>query len=239
MKIPRLEDYWVPAGDPRLIRKVTQWLTCRITDRPVLGKVIRRSRFLARYRSVISGAACRRDFVTSPVFIPVVRKNRKSGLGTPLTFSNVPHFPAKSEKNAFGRIRAALAICNTCEMLEDCRNLTKDSNAPVAHGFVQGGMVFVSKVTDFRAKITEWNNDHPRSLRIPTKAPVAWSLCKIPTPKQYEEYITNLTTTKDFKAVGLELALDREDEIDAIVEDYDPYDWATSDGWDDAVKKHG
>ena len=195
MKIPRLEDYWVPAGDPRLIRKVTQWLTCRITDAPVLGKVIRRSRFLARYRNVISGAACRRDFVTNPVFIPVIRNNRKSGLGTPITFSNVPHFPAKSEKNAVGRIREAVAICNTCEMLAACRNLTKDSNAPVAHGFVQGGMVFVSKITDFRAKITEWNNDHPRSLRIPTKGPGAWILCKILTPKQYEEYITAVSYT--------------------------------------------
>ena len=239
MKIPRLEDYWVPAGDPRLVRKVTQWLTCRITDAPILGKVIRRSRFLARYRNVISGAACRRDFVTSPVLIPVVRKNRKSGLGTPITFSNVPHFPAKSEKNAICRIREALAICNTCEMLEDCRNLTNDSNAPVAHGFVQGGIVFVRKITEMRAKITEWNKTHPRSLRIPTKGPGAWALCKIPTPKQYEEYITDLTTTTDFRAGTLQMAIDSYEDTVAELEDYDPWDWATSDGWDDAVEQHG
>ena len=142
-------------GPPRPIgfRKIANWLTCRITDRPFFGRVIRRSRIMARFQSVISGAACRRDFVAFPVLIPVVRNNRKSGLGTPVTFSNNPFFPQASEKNAIGRIREALAICNTCPKLVECRNLTNDVPV-VAPGFVQGGMVFVSKITDMRKAIT-------------------------------------------------------------------------------------
>lgn len=229
------------------IRKVSNWLTCRIADRPAISKVIRRSAFLARYRSVIKEAACQRDFVTSPVFIPVVRNNRKSGLGTPVAFSNNPFFPMASEKNAVGRIREALAICNTCPMLEECRNLTNDSNAPVAPGFVQAGIVFVSKVTDMRAAIAKWNATHPRALRIPTKGRGAWNLRKVLTPKQYEEYITDLTTTTDFRAATLQIEIDRPllppTAADAIRNDLAAMDdsdaYKTEEAWADVMEQHG
>ena len=227
----------VPAGDLRLVRKVTNWLTCRITDKPSRGPIIRRSRYLARFQSVISKAACQRDFVTNPVFIPVIRNNRKSGLGTPITFSNVPHFPVDSEKKAVGRIREALALCNDCPVLEECRNLTNDSNPPVAHGFVQAGIVFVEKVTDFKAQITEWNKDYPRSLRIPTKGRGAWTFRKIPTPKQYEEYITDLTTTKDFRAATLQMAIDSYEDTARELDELEPYEM--DEAWADAMEKHG
>jgi hypothetical protein len=229
------------------IRKVSNWLTCRITDRPSTSKVIRRSAFLARYRSVIKEAACQRNFVTNPVFIPVIRNNRKSGLGTPVTFSNNPFFPQASEKNAIGRIREALAICNTCPMLEECRNLTEDSNAPVAHGFVQAGIVFVDKVTDMRKAIAKWNATHPRALRIPTKGRGAWNLRKVLTPKQYEEYITDLTTTTDFRAATLQIEIDRPllppTAADAIRNDLNAMDdsdaYKTEEAWAEVIELFG
>jgi len=227
------------------IRKVTNWLTCRITDRPSVA-ALRRSRFFARFRSVMSGASCQRDFVTNPVFIPTIRNNRKSGLGTPTTFSNVPHFPVDSEKNRIGRIREALAICNDCPKLVECRNLTEDIPV-VAPGFVQGGVVFVDNITEFRAKVTEWNKNYPRSLRIPTSGPRAWRLRKVMTPKQYEEYITDLTTTTDFRAATLQIEIDRPllppTAADAICNDLAAMDdseaYKTDEAWNDAMEQHG
>ena len=240
MKVPRI-ILDAAIGPPRPIgfRRITHWLTCRITDRPFIGRVIRRSRVTARFQSVISEAACRRDFVSFPVFIPVVRNNRKSGLGTPVTFSNVPHIPVASEKNAVGRIREALAVCNECPKLVECRSVTLDSLRPLSPGFVQGGMVFVSKITDMRKAIAKWNATHPRSLRIPTKGRGAWTLHRTPTKIQLEEYMMDLTTTPDFRAGTLQMAIDSYEDTVAELEDYDPWAWATSDGWDDAVEKHG
>ena len=224
-------------GPPRPIsfRMITNWLTCRLTDRPLTGRFIRRSRVVARAQYVISGAACKRDFVAFPVSIPVVRNNRKSGLGTAKVFSNNPFFPAHAEKNAVGRIREALAICNTCSMLEECRNLTEDVPV-VSPGFVQGGMVYVEKVTDMRKGIKKWNDTHPRALRIPTKGPGAWVLRRTPTPKQLEEYIVGLTTTRDFRAATLQIAIDDYEDTARELDELDPYE--TDKAWAAATAKH-
>jgi len=226
-------------GPPRFcnvsLRAIPDGWLRKVSDR--LGPVIRKSRVMARFQSVIKGAACaQRDFVTNPVFIPTVRNNRKSGLGTPVTFSKVPHFPSDSEKNRIGRIREALAICNVCPKLVECRNLTEDVPV-VSPGFVQGGIVFVDNITKFRAQVTKWNKDYPRSLSIVTKGPGAWRIRKVMTPKQYEEYITELTSTPDFRGATLQMAIDDYADTARELDELEPYE--TDKAWADAMEQHG
>ena len=241
MKIPRLVMN-PEIGPPRPIsfRGITNWLTCRITDRPLLVRgfdAIRKSRVIDRYRFVTSDAACKRDWAAHPVMLPTIRANRKSGMGTPrpLTVKNRdtgeitnanPFFPIHAEKNVISRVYAALEICNTCPRLRECGILTEQLR-PTGHGIVQGGAVYVEKVTEFRALITEWNKKAPRALRIPTKGPGAWVIRRQMTPNQYDEFITNLSTSLEARAAALSVE-------GGILDSYE-----SQADWDDAVEQHG
>ena len=224
-------------GIPMPVRKVTEWLT----DLPgfVMNPfhLIRKSRVIDRYRFVTSGAACKQDWAAHPVMLPTIRANRKSGVGTPrpltvkdrdtgkITNAN-PFFPIHSEKNVISRVHAALEICNTCPMLDECREITEDLR-PTGHSIVQGVAVYVEKVTEFRALITEWNKKAPRALRVPTSGPGAWVVRRQMTPNQYDEFITNLSTSRDARAAALSVE-------GGILDSYE----AQAD-WDDAVENYG
>ena len=224
-------------GIPMPVRKVTEWLT----DLPgfVMNPfhLIRKSRVIDRYRFVTSGAACKQDWAAHPVMLPTIRANRKSGVGTPrpltvkdrdtgkITNAN-PFFPIHAEKNVISRVHAALEICHTCPMLDESGEITEELR-PTGHGIVQGGAVYVEKITEFRALITEWNKKAPRSLRIPTNGPGAWVVRRQMTPNQYDEFITNLSTSRDARAAALSVE-------GGILDSYE----AQAD-WDDAVENYG
>ena len=224
-------------GIPMPVRKVTEWLT----DLPgfVMNPfhLIRKSRVIDRYRFVTSGAACKQDWAAHPVMLPTIRANRKSGVGPPrpLTVKDrdpgtmthaTPFVPIHAEKNVISRVHAALEICNTCPMLDECGEITEELR-PTGHGIVQGGAVYVEKITEFRALITEWNKKAPRALRIPTNGPGAWVVRRQMTPNQYDEFITNLSTSRDARAAALSVE-------GGILDSYE----AQAD-WDDAVENYG
>jgi len=234
-------------GEILPIRKATEWLTCRISDRPLVRNfwTIRKSRITDRHNFVTSQAACHgRDWEADPVMLPVIRNNRKSGLGTPRALCKNPFFPVDSEKNKVARVHAALEICKVCPVRAECRDVTLQT-PPVATGIVQGGMVFVDKITEFRALIKAWNQKAPRSLRIPTKGRNAWDLRRTPTVTQLEEYLTNLTRANDFRGALLEIVMNDYKDTAREVAGFDPYDWADetyetamAEAWAKAVRKH-
>ncbi len=224
-------------GIPMPVRKATKWITSIPGFVIDAFDAIRPSRVIDRYRFVTSGAACKRDWVAHPVMLPTIRANRKSGMGTPrpLTFKNRdtgeitnanPFFPIHAEKNVISRVYAALEICNTCPRLRECGIITEQLR-PTGHGIVQGGAVYVEKVTEFRALITEWNKKAPRALRIPTKGPGAWIVRRQMTPNQYDEFITNLSTSREARAAALSVE-------GGILDSYE-----SQADWDDAVEQHG
>ena len=219
------------------IRKVAKWLTAPVGYITNRFAAMRSSRVIDRYRFVTSGAACKQEGAAHPVMLPTRRANRKSGVGTPraltvkdrdtgkITNAN-PFFPIHSEKNVISRVHAALEICNTCPMLRECGIITEQLR-PTGHGIVQGGAVYVEKVTEFRALITEWNKKAPRSLRIPTSGSGAWIVRRQMTPNQYDEFITTLATRRDARAAALSVE-------GGILDSYE-----TQADWDDAVENYG
>jgi len=224
-------------GIPMPVRKATKWIKA-IPDFVINPfHAIRKSRVIDRYRFVTSGAACKQDWAAHPVMLPTIRANRKSGVGTPrpltvkdrdtgeITNAN-PFFPIHSEKNVISRVHAALEICNTCPMLDECREITEELR-PTGHAIVQGGAVYVEKITEFKALITEWNKKAPRVLRIPTKGPGAWIVRRQMTPNQYDEYITNLSTSREARAAALSVE-------GGILDSYE-----SQADWDEAVEQHG
>ena len=223
-------------GLPMPIRKATKWITAPVWYITNRFDAMRSSRVIDRYRYVTFGAACKRDWAADPVMVPTIRANRKSGVGTPrpltvkdretgkITNAN-PFFPIHAEKNVVARVYAALAICNDCPMLRECRILTEELR-PTGHAIVQGGAVYVEKITDFRALITKWNKSAPRALRIPTKGLGAWIIRRQMTPNQYDEYITNLSTSPDARAAALSVE-------GGILDSYE-----TDEAWAAAVAKH-
>lgn len=212
-------------GPPRPIgfRKATKWITAPIWYITNRFDAMRKSQVIDRYRFVTFGAACKRDYKAHPVMLPTIRANRKSGVGTPRVFRNNPFFPIHAEKNVIARVHAALEICNSCPMLRECRILTEELR-PTGNAIVQGGAVYVEKITDFRALITKWNKMAPQALRIPTKGPGAWAVKRHMTERQYDEYITNLSTSLEARAAALSVeggildSYEAQDEWDNVVE---------------------
>ena len=226
MVLDRMLDALIGPPRPVGFRKVAKWLTCRITDRPTTGYYIRKSRVTDRYRFVTSRAACKRDWEATPVLLPTIRANRKSGVGTPRRVSKNPFFPVPSEKNVISRVHAALEICNTCPMLEPCRTITMDL-PPVSGGIVQGGIVWVSKVGEFRNLVKEWNRKAPQALRIPTKGRKAWTVKRHVTDLQWDEMMADLTNSLEMRASRLSIE-------GGVLEAYE-----SQANWDEAVERHG
>jgi hypothetical protein len=208
------------------IRKATKWITAPIGYITNRFDAMRKSQVIDRYRFVTFGAACKRDYEAHPVMLPTIRANRKSGVGTPRVFRNNPFFPIHAEKNVIARVHAALEICNSCPMLRECRILTEELR-PTGNAIVQGGAVYVEKITDFRALITKWNKMAPRALRIPTKGPGAWNVKRHMTERQYDEYITNLSASRDARAAAMSVEGGILDSYEAQAE------------WDEAWEQHG
>ena len=104
------------------------------------------------------------------------------------------------------------------------KNILTEELRPTGNAIVQGGAVYVEKITDFRALITKWNKMAPQALRIPTKGPGAWAVKRHMTERQYDEYITNLSTSLEARAAALSVeggildSYEAQDEWDNVVE---------------------
>jgi hypothetical protein len=67
----------------------------------------------------------------------------------------------------------------------------------------------------------------PQALRIPTKGPGAWAVKRHMTERQYDEYITNLSTSLEARAAALSVEGGILDSYEAQAE------------WDEAWEQHG
>ena len=61
-------------------------------------------------------------------------------------------------------------------------------------------------------------------------------LRRTPTPKQLEEYIVELTTTRDFRAATLQIAIDDYADTAREMDELDPYE--TDEAWAAATAKY-